>query len=176
MVSSGLLNELHGLYIDNKNWLQEFTSDISKPCFQPKDKHLIESDRQSTYAPELPLNYQLKADELVTTPSLTHAVVFEPLRLPSMTRSRFEASTSIRRALVRDLPYHVEGSEEFQTLLVMLDRVYKAAELLSVKTFSFIKNIQTSVLFSPEVQPDSDSFVPIGAAPLALTAFLEFFD
>lgn len=100
--------------------------------FSQKDKHL-KSDQQSTYAPELPLNYQPRADELVTTPSLMHAAVYELLPLPLTAHSRFEASTSIRKALARDLPYHAEGSEGFLTLPEELDRACKAAELLSVK-------------------------------------------
>lgn len=129
-------------------------------------RQTFKSDQQSTYAPELPLNYQLKADELVTTPFLTHAVVYELLRLPSMVRFRFEVLTSIRKALFRDLPYHAEGSEEFQTLLVALGRVYKVAELSSVKTslliIAFIKNYS----FLLEVQSDLDSCAPIAVVPL----------
>lgn len=79
------------------------------------------------------MSFQQGADELATTPSLGRAVVGELPQPPSMEHFRSEASTSVRKALVRDLLCHVGGFEAFQILLAALGQAYRAVELLSIE-------------------------------------------
>lgn len=79
------------------------------------------------------MSFQLEADERVKVPFQGRVVAFEQLRQPLKVRFRSEALIEDRKGLVRDLPCHAGGSAEFPIPLEALDRVYKVAELLSVK-------------------------------------------